>query len=196
MPEDSIIAYKKGGSYALFANLFRYEILRAGLGLYVDCDVYCVRPIKDASYIFGWESGKLINNAILKLPQDCPVLHDLCRIKEPAWAVEQHRKLPLRKRLFRAAPSIAEMPWGTTGPKALTSYTRKHGMQDLVSPPDIFYPVSPIQIQLLADPGLTLEELITSRTRAVHFYMEMIKRAGITDFPPKSPLGRIIAEEQ
>ena len=75
LPATREIRYRDclaGGGLSLFSNLLRYELLRAGLGLYVDCDVFCLRPIEDAEYIFGWETKKLINNAVLKIPADCP----------------------------------------------------------------------------------------------------------------------------
>jgi hypothetical protein len=55
LPENGIVRYRGTGSFALFSNLLRYEILKASLGIYVDCDVFCLRPIEDADYIFGRE---------------------------------------------------------------------------------------------------------------------------------------------
>ena len=81
LPEDRIIRYRGNGSYALFSNLLRYEVLKAGLGLYVDCDMFCLRPIQDADYIFGYEGifRGSISNAVLKLPSDSPTLAALAR---------------------------------------------------------------------------------------------------------------------
>src|SRR4051812_13298665 len=44
VPESRIVAYAEG-SHALFANLFRYELLRREPGLWVDCDVYALAPL-------------------------------------------------------------------------------------------------------------------------------------------------------
>ena len=44
--------FRTKGSLAPFADLLLYELLGAGLGLYVDCDVFCLRAIEDADYIF------------------------------------------------------------------------------------------------------------------------------------------------
>ena len=52
MPRDRIVYYKSNGSPSLFSNLYRLKILEAGLGLYVDCDVFCVRPIPQAGLYF------------------------------------------------------------------------------------------------------------------------------------------------
>jgi hypothetical protein len=48
------------------------------------------------------------------------------------------------------------MPWGTTGPKALTKFAKKHDRDRLASPPDVFYPVSPIQTRLIFDPDISV----------------------------------------
>lgn len=41
LPRELIFTNRKTGSYAPFSDLLRYELLYKGLGLYVDCDIYC-----------------------------------------------------------------------------------------------------------------------------------------------------------
>jgi hypothetical protein len=206
LPESSIMRYGGNGSAALFSNLFRYEVLRAGLGLYVDCDVYCLKPVHDSDYIFGWEkyrdSIKSINGAVLKLPKDCPVLGDLCEIKHGRWPLEW---IPRNERLarYRRRPLwllkpptgralLEQLPWGTAGPKALSYLLHKRGLERNARPIDVFYPISGDHVRtLLTDPDLSLEELITHRTLAVHIASGHFRSLG-TDIPPSSPLGRIM----
>jgi hypothetical protein len=147
------------------------------LGIYVDCDVYCLRPIEDAEYIFGREGilkGSSINNAVLKLPRDCPALAALSSIKDardfvPPW--EKVRRRPLQwLRGPAAVTPLEDLPWGTTGPRALSYYAEKYGISRYASPVDRFYPVPWVHLELLFDPGLSLGELITHRTDAVHLY--------------------------
>ena len=181
MPESRIVRYAKSGSHALFANLFRYQLLRAGLGLYVDCDMYCVRPIEDADYIFGWQGERSIGNAILKLPPDSPILADLCDIQDgfiPPWIGRREQlKLRTRQILGRAA-SLGQMRWGTSGPKAVTWYAKQSRLASHVAPTDVFYPVAKSHIHLLLDPDLALGDFITPRTRAVHLWHQLfVKRA-------------------
>jgi len=177
LPESRIIRYRGTGSFALFSNLLRYEILKAGLGIYVDCDVYCLRPIEDAEYIFGREGilkGSSINNAVLELPRHCPALAALSAIKDardfvPPW--EKVRRRPLQwLRGPAAVTPLEDLPWGTTGPRALSYYAEKYGISRYASPVDRFYPVPWVHLELLFDPGLSLGELITHRTDAVHLY--------------------------
>src|SRR5690606_22413221 len=43
------------GSYALFGDQFRYELLHRIGGWWSDCDVFCLRPFDfDAEYVFGF----------------------------------------------------------------------------------------------------------------------------------------------
>jgi hypothetical protein len=204
LPESSIIRYGGKGSFSLFSNLFRYEILRAGLGLYVDCDVYCLKPIENADYIFGWEKYanfvRQINSAVLKLPQDCPALQQLCEIKHgrwpPTWLPRNKLAIPRWRWLLRPPRGRAlleQLPWGTTGPIALSYLLHRHGLEQHAKPIDVFYPIPGIHVStLLVDPNLSLEELITHRTIAVHIFNEHFRNLG-TDIPSSSPLGRIIA---
>ncbi len=81
LPPENLLRYPNG-SYAISANLMRYRLMTLGLGLYVDCDVYCLRAIEDEPHIFGFESNGDVNTAVLKLPADSPVVADLCAISE------------------------------------------------------------------------------------------------------------------
>ena len=206
LPESRIIRYRGTGSFALFSNLLRYEILKAALGLYVDCDVFCLRPIEDADYIFGHEGilkGQSLSNAVLKLPSDCPTLAALCAIKDthdfiPPWEEnEKARERPLQ--WLRGAPATAlqDLPWGTTGPRALSYYAEQHGIAHHASPIDRFYPVPWIHLELLFDPGLSLKELITHRSDTVHLHNNNQRKRLPADIglPKGSPIWEIVFGE-
>src|SRR4051812_36919063 len=45
LPERSVITHATG-SVSLFSNWFRYKLQRLGLGTWLDCDVYLLRPIE------------------------------------------------------------------------------------------------------------------------------------------------------
>lgn len=182
-PADRLLRYPNG-SYAISANLLRYRIMALGLGLYVDCDVYCLRAIDDTHYIFGYESNTDVNTAVLKLPLDSPVVADLAAIDEgwlPPWQEEQHRK------------PLAEYAWGTTGPRAFSYFARQHGVMRHGRPIDVFYPVHHQQTKLLADPDVNLSDLITPRTRYLHAYNQTSARHFAASPPKGSPLWQLIA---
>jgi len=205
LPQKRAVNYEKSGSHALAANLFRYQLLRHGRGLYVDCDVYCVRPIEDADYIYGWQDPQTICNAVLKLPKDSPVLAELCKLRDgfvPPWfTTKEQRKLQLSK-LLGLPTRLSKLPWGTTGPKALTWYSKQLGHAWRASPVDVFYPVAMQHIHLLLDPEIRLEDLITPRTLAVHLWNKKFLKKTLgqlvngsdLDLPPKCPLSQMLAD--
>ena len=192
LPRSRLFHNKGDGSVSGFTNLLRYELLSEGLGLYVDCDVFCLRPINDAEYIFGWEDMQYINVAVLKLPKDCPTLIALRKIKDtpdfwPPWR-EDTRKI---RRLGKPKPrNLGDFKLGTTGPHALTHYATQFGIDRFASPVDRFYPVHYRNAHLLADPGLRLADLITPRTDAIH----LTRQASLLHIQPDSPIHEIIAE--
>jgi len=199
LPESQLIRHKESGSYALFSDLLRYRLLREGCGLYVDCDVFCVRPIEDEDYIFGWSTQKAINGAVLKLPPESPMLDDLCKIGDgfvPPWSNARYRlRMKLRRMFGGSAPTLEELPWGSAGPTALTWYATCHGVDHLAKSKEIFYPLGSKEMALLFDPERSIDDLITPHTATVHLYNEYFKRRSlhVIPIPPSSPLGHMVA---
>lgn len=183
LPADRLLQYP-GGSYAISANLIRYQILTRGLGLYVDTDVYCWQPLEDADYIVGYEDNDDVNCAVLKLPVDSPTLKDLSSIGE-GWSPPWLGDAAIRK--------LNEYEWGTTGPRALTYYMNKHNVKSKAHPIDVFYPVHHRQTALFVDEGLTIEDVITSRTRYIHVYQSNLIGRMNGGPPRRSVAGQLIA---
>jgi hypothetical protein len=186
--------FYKSNNVAPFADLLRYELLGYGLGLYVDCDVFCLRAIEDADYIFGGEDGHYLNVAVLKLPKDCPTLNALRAIKDtpdfwPPWKPD-HRK----RWLFRKPKPLPleRFNLGTTGPHALTYYAAQYGIDRFASPVDRFYPVHSRNRHLLVDPELSVAELITHRTDAIHVNHRAGRLAAKNKIPANSPVGELL----
>lgn len=186
VPEDKLLRYPNG-SYAISANLIRYELMRQECGLYIDCDVFCLRPIADADYIFGFEDDYSVNGAVLKLPADTDVVRDLCSIRD-GWVPPWSRPTP-----DAAAVPLDKLPWASTGTRALTHYVRHHNLIEHAAPYDVFYPVYPYRTGSLYDPGLKLENLITPRTKYVHFYHAIGRNRSLEDTPANTPIAELIA---
>ena len=185
LPEANLLRYGNG-SYAISANLIRYEILRRGLGLYVDCDVVCLQPMPETQgRIMAWESANFINAAVLQLPPDCPILRDLLQIADgwvPPWEPSTDRR------------PLSEYGWGVTGPRALTYFARKHALHTEALPSEAFYPLHHRDWQRLVTDGLFLEDLIAPSTQYVHLWHEFLRRWD-GPIPPGSPLGRLLARK-
>ena len=197
--QDKIIKHKKTGSYALFSDIFRYELLKKikGNGIYVDCDVYCIRPMHQEKYILAFEDDYKINGAVLALPEDSQVLENLLTAAYdpyfiPPWYSKGKQLRFKIKKLFGMSRHISEMPWGVIGPVAITYYIKENNFLSYVKPIDYYYPIHFHCISKLLDPELTLEDLITHRTQCIHLYNEMLKNVNLTNIPESCILSKML----
>lgn len=190
-PFDNVRLHKPSRSYSTAANLIRYEIQARGLGLYVDCDVYCYRPMPAREgYIFGWESDQTINNAVLQLPPG-PLLEAMRSTGKRGWVPPWgHPAQQLLRRLHAPFRTIYDRGFGYSGPKALSWYARELGLDHLAEPPDVFYPVGFERVGLWTSPGLRLADIVTPRTHYVHLYHSQY-RDELT--PPDTIMAEIVA---
>ncbi len=194
MPMSDLIADVETGSVALGADRYRYRILQAGLGLYADCDIFCLKSIPRREYLFGWEDNHQINNALLKYPTNSPLSLELLQATKSEYFIPDFfpRRKQLRLKVRRAlgfAKSVQHMPWGIWGPTLLTQTIKKLGLTDKAFPIDCFYPVHYFSTNLFMESGLKLDDLITNRTVTVHLCHKMLKSK---DIPKGSPLFEIV----
>ena len=53
LPREKLVFYKGNGTPAVFSDWFRLELLKRSAGVYVDLDVYCLKPINiSGEYLF------------------------------------------------------------------------------------------------------------------------------------------------
>jgi hypothetical protein len=178
IPAARIFRHKASGSYSLFSNLFRYELLRLGRGLWIDCDVYCVRRVTATSaHIYGWQRPGSINGAVLGLPSDAPVLERLISLFDkqspvlPWLTAAQARELQAR-RLAGEVFSLADLPWGVAGPEALTYLLTQAGLARHAAPLEVFYPLPWNQGPLLFRAAVDMRRLVRPRTMTMHLWNE------------------------
>lgn len=196
LPWGRVAEILEAGAYACASDLFRYAMLARGLGIWVDTDCYCIRPIADAPSIYGKESSGL-NTAVLKLAPDSPLLAELLSIDHgfvPPW-LPWWRRADRRLRGWLGRPKkLQNMKWGTAGPRAMQYYARKHDVENMASARAVFYPVDWSDVRALWDPALRLQDLIQPQTLVVHLYNEMHRKLHLGSPPPSSPMGRILQE--
>jgi hypothetical protein len=177
LPRSSIIYYRgRKDAVRLFANIFRIELLSRGTELWLDADVLLLKPIGTVDdYLYGWESDKRINNAVLKMPADCELLARLKTFVNerpvvcpwwPRWKQVLQRSLAL-VHLERGPETIA---LGTLGPKAVTHFVKELGLAGMAKQKAVFYPVKYDEKHLYFEPG-GLESRITEITEAVHMWL-------------------------
>lgn len=132
-PETAIIRHHRTGSPSLFADRFRYEIMRRGLGAWADTDILFLKPLlPESDMICGWESETLVGNSLLYFTPESEVLARLCEFAAedypvPPW-YPAPRRLWLRWRKARGKPvHVSGMTWGVMGPWLVTHTLRTLG---------------------------------------------------------------------
>jgi len=198
VPADRIIRYKSG-SYALFANQFRYQLQRMSRGTWIDCDVYLLKPLDaDRPYLIGEEAPGIVNGGILRIPANSPMLSLLLapfdNAKVPSWLPWHERARAYLRRMVSGRNTLSEMPWGTTGPLAIRNAARATGIDLGALPPHVLNPVRWQEAEWIVDPGQKLEDRITSDTVSIHLWNERIKHLKEMPAPPGSFLHRLQAE--
>ena len=198
LPEDCIVRHKTG-SVALFANWFRYELQRRALGTWLDTDAYLLKPLEsEKPYLMGeYEPGR-INNGVLRIPPDSPLLTPLISLFEeksvPAW-LPPRAWLAAWWRLGSTGRSgLADMPWGSAGPLALTALAKRYGLGHLADPPEVLYPARWQDADWILDPAVAVDDVITARTVSIHVWNERIKHFKDAPAPAGSFLARLQAE--
>lgn len=200
---SQIFRHHKRGSYAPFSDVFRYKMLKQiHHGIYVDCDVYCLKPIHMPShgYLFGYENASIISNAVLALPTESELLNTLINLTSqkhftPEW-YSNYDKLRLNiKRLFGHANTLGKMGWGVTGPSAVTYYAKKTGEDQFAQPSTVFYPIQHHETQKLLDANIQINNIITDDCLCVHLYNETIRQKDLTKIDPNCILAKMLRNE-
>lgn len=166
-PDRSLLRrYRVAGkpSLATFADMFRYKLIRQTGCCWVDADIVCLREpdfSRDA-VVFGrqpdFNGPGLINNAVLKLPPDHPLLAELI---EHADAVVD-----------------TDQSWGAIGPFLLTELAAKHGIADRARDFTQFYPVEPDHFwKPLSPPWRADVAAETQDATFLHLWGELFERA-------------------
>jgi len=167
------------GSYALFSNMFRMELQRRGLGMWVDADVVAMREVDlDGPFVVGRESDRFLNGAILKLSPDSPVLRDWLEAasagRVPPWLPFHRAPRQWVRQALGGRVHPSELPFGTFGPKSITALAARHGLTGEAQPEPVFYPLHPRQAERLYDPTLRLGDIVTAETRTIHLWNEKL----------------------
>ena len=196
MPIDQARAYVLEGSFSLAANRFRLELMRRGLGIWVDVDTFCLRDIDDAEpHLFGRQSPGSINNAVLRLPPGSPVIAEMLacfepRAPVPPWFSGRRRLRVHLRRLVGLRCDAEHWHWGATGPAALTWLARKHGIDRHASPVERFYPLPLSMAERLAQADFDPTPWITPRTDTIHIWNQRLRNVAPT-IERGSPLWRL-----
>ena len=201
LPIDQLRFYKGKGTPGVFSDRLRLCLLKLGRGLYSDLDVYCTSPFANLpDYVMGYERPGSVNNAVLRIPADAPLLDDLLGVFTTSGRplVEPHLPLGRRlevavRRLFGDAVPPEHMQFGATGPFALTHFVKARGLLPQVQPQPVFYPIPYDDIPALMQPGSSVEAAIAPETLCIHLWRSQLTDRGRAGLPPPAP-GSALAE--
>jgi hypothetical protein len=174
LPHQRVFFYGEGagpgrGSVSAFSNLFRYHLLCASGGWWVDTDVICLsESIPDTSFFVGWEYEGQANGALLKTPAQ----HPLIRL--------------LRDNAEKTASD--DLVWGAIGPALITKLVNDLNLGDLVSEQAFAYPIqSANALDLLLPSRFTEVETRVRDKPFLHLWNEVFRRAGILPWVAPPP---------
>jgi hypothetical protein len=152
------------GSFAAFADLFRYQMLYDLGGWWVDMDVFCLKRFTfDAPYVLGAED-KPVANGVIKVPRGCEMMARICR---------DARQIDLAKVL-----------WNETG-DVVGRAVADLGLMRYVLPSETF---SPIVWHELPNYVRGKNRFVPDeRSYAVHLYHEMWRRKKLDKWANHGP---------
>lgn len=184
----------------IVADWFRYRGLSESLGIWVDTDMFLVKPVPSVPRLYGFEhhTRRGINNAVLYLNPDDAILRDLlafsdCRpVMAPWWGGMRALKHAGWNTFGWPIPP-ERCQWGVFGPKALTYYVRKHGGWNQAVEPSWFYPVPFDRTTDLVTDDVDVLEFMMPETVGIHLWGSKVRKLLNGNSPPsRSVLGRAL----
>lgn len=180
LPREHLFAHRQSGSFALFADWFRYRLLRDRGGLWVDTDVVCLKPLDyGGEEIYGWQDGQTLNNAVLGLPRGHRLAEWMASVCEHPnrflpYDSSKTRRRKLQRMLLRQ--HRADAAWGETGPQGLTAAARHLDCTASALPFWHFYPIHYMNWQTVFDGTLPADAPLVAGSYALHLWNEMARQ--------------------
>ncbi|MEX0307098.1 MAG: hypothetical protein AB3N12_06885 [Ruegeria sp.] len=161
---------------AVFSDIFRLHLMQKTDFIWVDLDAYCIKPFEfDNMYVFGSTSSGTFPNGILRLPENSQTLTRMLDFVATTNPTQPWRGPRLRRKNRERVKKgetwgIESLPWGCSGPKALSHFLRETGEDHNAQPTDAFYPLERGELWKLHDPNVLIAEIEGDRTYSVHIY--------------------------
>lgn len=180
LPRHELFAHAATGSFAVFADWFRYRLLYEHGGLWVDTDVVCLRPWSYTSEeLFAWQDQRTINNAVLGLPRGHALAKWMAECSEHPFRPLPYDSLKTRRRKFTRrllGRDRSTNRWGETGPQGLTAAANHLGCAARALPFWHFYPIHYLNWHTVFDGSLRDNPHIVAGSYGLHLWNEMARR--------------------
>jgi hypothetical protein len=195
------------GSPSLTSNIFRYKMLASKTNAcWIDTDMICLSNFAiDGDYLFAYERPGIVNSAILGVGVNGDsknLFTNLSNYVNNPFKIywSDHPKIKIRKLLaiLKRQTDWEHVPWGVTGPLAVTSILKKMNLIGFSSSSSAFYPVAYANADTLFEPMSDSKfQSIFLNSKTCHLWNEILRRKGLdknTYFHPDSPYERFIQE--
>lgn len=140
------------GTFAGFSDFFRYKLLLASGGWWVDTDMVCLKPFDfEPEYVLANEPDLTVGSAVMKVPARSELI-------ARAWEA-------------CAGMDRTSFEWGAAGPRLLIGLVERLGLTDLALEPNVFFPVDWGDWRRMLDPAVTW--VFAPSTRAIHLWSSM-----------------------
>ncbi|MEL7459632.1 MAG: hypothetical protein AAFX59_00465 [Pseudomonadota bacterium] len=201
MSGRQILRYPKTGSPSIHANLFRHEMMRQTGAVWVDLDIFALRPFAFASpFVFAWEDAAedIINNALLGLPAGSKTLAKLLELRPDTVGIPPKSTFLHRPWLYLSTGGrgvgIEHWGMGATGPLALTQYLRDTREHVHALPAKAIYPLHWRDAERFVAPGGYRLADADKGAYGLHFYASELRRIMAEAYGAQVPDGSFLAE--
>ncbi len=201
LPRERLFKHAESGSFAMFADGFRYRLLLEQGGLWVDTDMVCLKPFDFRDHGNLWVAGRAHHQqrgARLAEGTSARAMDERCVRAAESRAALDSVKMRRRKLLRQWLPnSRGRMTWGETGPNGLTAAAQHLHCTGAALPFWYFYPISYANWHTVFDSSLRDNPGLIAASYGLHLWNEMSRRSPGFDkngrFPPDSLFEQLCA---
>ena len=216
IPEADIFRYdgvgqeRLFGSYGPFSDVFRYRLMSLERGIWIDADIYFVKPLDQSPQaLLAWEGPQPgwfrkpkppygVGTAVQYMPASSPVLADLMALSTPPYRMPPWLAPDVRARVLKKLNGRPFHPgavtYATIGPMALTHFVRKHRAEALVMPHTRYFPVSFRELGRFAAPDARFRTSLPRDTEVVHMWNSNFSQVFADGCPKGSFADRVLEE--
>lgn len=202
LPEDLVFTHFTG-SYAPFADWFRYAVLAQHGGFWTDLDIVCLNHgIPRQTPWYAREDSTAVANSAISFPPGHPVILDMLRLSEdpaapmPWVGDEQIERIRTGLReIADPAERRKQAVWGLTGPLGFTLALAHHGIIDQAAARDTAYPVHYPAWRNCYNGTINLDSPELANAWAIHLWGELLRREPETlaNITPDSLVSQLMA---
>ncbi len=179
--EQDVFAYCNG-SYAGFADWFRWELLYKKGNYWLDTDEVCLKPFTfREDVVFGLQSEELAAVGVVKVPagnEMCRFLANSCKFpnKFLPYDTFKIKKMKFLRKLSKKNKR-EDIKWGETGgPDGVTKALKHFDLFNSGKPASFFYPIHHHNWKSIFDETFKDGFESLSNSYALHLWNEMTRR--------------------